>query len=40
MLDVELGAWWRKIEKWEVVYLPTLAENDDMHDTALGAGCW
>ena len=34
-MDVEFGEWWRKIEKWEVVYLPTLAENDDMHDTAL-----
>ena len=34
-MDVELGAWWRKIEKWEVVYLPPLAENADMHDTTL-----
>ena len=35
LVDVELGAWWRKIEKWEVVYLPTLDENDGMHDTGL-----
>ena len=34
LVDGELGAWWRKIEKWEVVYKPPLAENDEMHDTA------
>ena len=35
LVDLELGAWWRKIEKWEVVYKPPLAGNADMHDTAL-----
>ena len=24
-----------EVEKWGVVHLPTLTENDDMHDTAL-----